>query len=272
MTILPDVSNGAPYDNRPDDAMSFDVSADAYQRFMGRYSDPLGATFVEQLDLHAGQRVLDVGAGPGALTVLLAAELGVSSVAAIDPSTSFVAALRERLPGLDAREATADALPFASDTFDLAAAQLVVHFMPDPVAGFREMARAVRPGGTVAASGWDFAGGRSPLALFWQAAHAVDPDGDDDAERPGGRAGALVDIFEAAGLRDVRGGEITVSVPYRDIDDWWQPYELGVGPAGAYLAGLPEERRNEIKERAIELVGTGAGTIEATAWTAFGTV
>jgi len=272
MIIRPDASNGAPHDTSPVETMSFDVSADAYQKFMGRYSDPLGARFVEQLPFYPGQRVLDVGAGPGALTVLLAAEVGGASVAAIDPSTSFVAALRERLPEIDARNATADAIPFASDAFDLAVAQLVVHFMPDPIAGIREMARVVRPGGMVAASGWDFGGNRSPLALFWEAAHAVDPDGDNDAERPGGHAGTLEGFFDAAGLRDVRGGEITVSVPYRDIDDWWQPYELGVGPAGEYLAAQPSEKRQEIKRRAVELVGTGAGMVQATAWTAFGTV
>ena len=252
--------------------MSFDVSADAYQRFMGRYSDPLGARFIEQLAPRPGQRVLDVGAGPGALTVLLAAEVGVASVSAIDPSESFVRALRERLPGIDARNATAESIPFAPDTFDLAVAQLVVHFMPDPVAGIRGMAGVVKPGGTVAVSAWDFGGGRSPLALFWQAAHAVDPEGDEDAAWPGGRAGSLAEYLDAAGLTDVRSGEITVTVPYRDIEDWWQPYELGVGPAGVYLASLSSDDREAIRRQAIALVGEGPGAVSATAWTAFGTV
>lgn len=49
--------------------MSFNVSADAYLRFMGRYSEPLAARFADLAGVHGGQRVLDVGCGPGALTV-----------------------------------------------------------------------------------------------------------------------------------------------------------------------------------------------------------
>src|SRR6478752_2390710 len=113
--------------------MTFDVTADAYGRFMGRFSEPLAEQFVELAGLSAGQRALDVGCGPGALTARLAARLGVDAVAGVDPSASFVAAARARLPGLDVREAKAEALPFADCSFDAVLAQLVVHFMDDPV-------------------------------------------------------------------------------------------------------------------------------------------
>ena len=53
--------------------MSFDVPADAYGRFMGRFSEPLATQFAAYLRLAPGQRVLDVGCGPGALTAVLAA-------------------------------------------------------------------------------------------------------------------------------------------------------------------------------------------------------
>ena len=78
-----------------------------------------------------------------------------------------MAAVGERLPGLDVRLAPAEDLPFADDAVDLALAQLVVHFMTDPVAGLREMARVTRPGGRVAANVWDYEGRTGPLTTFW---------------------------------------------------------------------------------------------------------
>ena len=130
--------------------MSFDVSADAYLRFMGQYSEPLAVQFADLAGVGHGQRVLDVGCGPGALTAELVRRPG-DAVSAVEPSASFVAAVRERLPGMDVRRSAAEQLPFPADAFDAALAQLVVHFMTDPVQGLREMSRVTRPGGMVAA-------------------------------------------------------------------------------------------------------------------------
>jgi trans-aconitate methyltransferase len=74
--------------------MTFNVPGDAYSRFMGRFSEPLAVEFAQVADLQAGQRVLDVGCGPGALTAQLVERLGLDAVSAIDPYPSFVAALR----------------------------------------------------------------------------------------------------------------------------------------------------------------------------------
>ena len=127
--------------------MSFDVGAEAYTRFMGRFSEPLAYEFAERSSIHPEQRVLDVGCGPGALTAELVRRVGPAQVAAIDPSASFVAAARERFPDVDVREGRAERLPFPDASFDVALAQLVVHFMTDPVAGLAEMRRVTRPGG-----------------------------------------------------------------------------------------------------------------------------
>src|SRR6476469_3400635 len=121
---------------------------------MGRYSEPLAAQFADLAGARSGQRLLDVGCGPGALTAELVKRVGPDAVSAVEPSASFVAAARERLPGVDIRHAAVDA----------ALAQLVVHFMAEPVAGLREMGRVTRPGGMVAACVWDHAGGRGPLS------------------------------------------------------------------------------------------------------------
>src|SRR3954452_24335627 len=171
--------------------MGFDVGAESYDRFMGRYSVGLGAQMADLAGIAAGQRALDVGCGPGALTRELVARLGPDAVAAVDPSESFVAAARERNPGVDVRRAAAEELPFADGEFDAAIAQLVVHFMRDPVAGLREMARVTRPGGVVAACVWDHAGGRTPIAAFWRGARELDPAARDESALAGAREGHL---------------------------------------------------------------------------------
>ena len=154
--------------------MSFEVAATAYDRFMGRFAVPLAPEFAARVGARAGQTALDVGCGPGALTEQLVARLGADAVTAIDPSESFVSAVRERLPGVDVRHGVVEALPFADKSFDLTLAQLVVHFMSDPAQGIAEMARVTREGGGVAACVWNATpGGDGPLAPFWEAARVT---------------------------------------------------------------------------------------------------
>ena len=248
--------------------MTFDVAADSYVRFMGQFSVPLAAKFVDVLDLHEGQRALDVGCGPGMLTSELVDRLGAESVSAVDPSPSFVAAASELLPGVDVRAAAAEALPFGDHAFDRTLAQLVVHFMSDPVAGLREMRRVTRPGGLVAASVWDHAGGGGPLATFWSAVRDLDPGARDEAALAGAREGHLAEIFQNAGLHAIESGQITVRRWYPSFEDWWEPYTLGVGPAGSYVAQLDETRRDAVAARCRELLPDPPFRIDATAWIA----
>ena len=130
----------------------FDVSESAYDNFMGRFSVPLGPVFADFAGIAPGQRVLDVGAGTGALTSELVRRGAIP--AAADPSPSFVAALRRRVPGIEVQEAPAEALPWPDESFDAALAQLVITFMRDAAAGVAEMQRVVRPGGVVAVCMW----------------------------------------------------------------------------------------------------------------------
>lgn len=246
--------------------MSFDVTADAYARFMGQYSEPLAERFAEVAQVRAGQRALDVGCGPGVLTARLVERLGPDAVSAIDPSASFVAAARTRFPAVDVRSAVAEDLPFPDDSFDLALAQLVVHFMTDPVSGLREMARVTRPGGLVAACVWDHAGGGGPLATFWRAVHDIDPAAPGEAELAGAREGHLTELCEAAGLTSIEPASLTVTVPFATFADWWEPYTLGVGPAGAYVAGLDEARREVLQARCARLLPSAPFEVAASAW------
>lgn len=252
--------------------MSFAVAPEAYARFMGRFSEPLAVPFAAYLGLRPGMRVLDVGCGPGALTAVLAAQLGAGAVSAVDPSDSFVAAVRDRLPGVDVRHGSAEALPWSDGTFDCAAAQLVVHFMADPVAGLAEMARVTRTGGMVAATVWDFGGGTAPLSVFWRAALEVDPAAPGEAHLAGTAEGELEDLLRRAGLPTVESTLLTVSVDFASFEQWWEPFTLGVGPAGAYLAELPEGQRAAVREACARLLPAAPFTLTAGSWTARGKV
>jgi SAM-dependent methyltransferase len=248
--------------------MAFDVTAEAYGRFMGRFSEPLAGQLADLAGVRAGSalRVVDVGCGPGAFTAELARRLGAESVAAVDPSPPFVAAARDRLPGVDVRRAAAEDLPYPDDTFDVAVAQLVVHFMADPVAGLREMARVSRPGGVVAACVWDFAGERAPLSMFWRAVGQLDAGAVDESGLPGARDGHLAELAVAAGLLDPDQAELTVRISYPTFEDWWEPYTLGVGPAGDHVARLDDAGRVALRARCAELLPPAPIDVVATAW------
>lgn len=252
--------------------MSFDVAAEAYDAFMGRWSRQLSSGLADFAGIRPGERALDVGCGTGALTGELARRLGAERVAAVDPSPSFVATIADRFPGVDVQQAKAAELPFADDVFDAALAQLVVHFMPDPVAGVREMGRVTRPGGVVAACVWDYAGDRGPLGVFWEAARAVDPDAPGEASLPGTRAGHLAEILTGAGLIDVTDAELSARIEHADADEWWAPFTTGAGPAGAYVAGLPADTRARLEAECRRRLGDGPVIVEAVAFATRGRV
>jgi SAM-dependent methyltransferase len=191
-------------------------------------------------------------------------------VSAVDPSESFVEAARERFPDVTVRRASAEELPFPADAFDAALAQLVVHFMEDPVAGLREMGRVTRPGGVVAACVWDHAGGKGPLSPFWEAAREVSGKVEDESRLPGTREHHLAELFRAAGLSGVEEGVLSVDVEHETFEEWWEPYTLGVGPAGGYVAALDPERLDELRERCRQRLPAAPFVLSARAWAARG--
>ncbi len=237
---------------------------------MGRYSAQLAPLLADLAGVRAGQRAVDVGCGPGAMTGELVERLGPEAVAAVDPSESFVLAARERHPGVDVRRAAAEELPFPDRAFDAALAQLVVHFMANPVRGLREMARVARRGGVVGACVWDHAGERAPLTAFWRAVRQLDPEAQDESALAGAREGHLAELFGAAGLRLIEDSALAVQVEYASFEDWWEPFTLGVGPAGAYAGALDDLKRGELQERCRLLLPDAPFTLHAHAWAARG--
>ena len=224
----------------------FTAAVENYDRFMGRYATGLAPKFADAAGVRAGMRVLDVGCGPGALAVELAARVGEANVAAIDPAPQFAAACRARIPGADVREGVAESLPWDDGTFDAAMCSLVVAWMSDADEGIGEMARVTKPGGTVAA---------------------------DQQPRAGVREGDLVERFGRAGLQDVTGGTLETSVDYADFDDYWEPFTGGGGPAtGAFYASLDDAGKATLRDTVRASLPEGPFTLPARAWLALGTV
>ncbi len=258
-------------------ADSFRVSADAYDRFVGRYSAQLADALIDFAGIEPDAQVLDVGCGPGALTGRLAQRVGAANVRAADPSEPFADACRERHPGVEVVVASAEALPFADGAFDTVLSQLVVNFMGDAQAGVREMARVARPGGLVASCVWDYAGEMTLLRAFWDAAREIAPEraaavDEGDVMRWCGE-GELARLWGAAGLRDVRAGALTVSASYAGFEDLWAPLPTGVGPAGAFCKALDADRQAALHGALRRRLGVGDAPFELTAraWAAAGT-
>jgi len=253
--------------------VSFEVPAESYDAFMGRYSRHLSSQMADLARVAPGMEVLDVGCGPGALTIELAARVGAEAVTAVDPSEHFVLATRSRVPGATVERAVAENLPLPDGRFGAAIAQLVVHFMDDPEAGIREMGRVTKPGGVVAACVWDHAaGGTGPLSLYYEALHEVDPSRPNESDRPGTRPGHLAQLFAAAGLDELEEVTLIARVEHPTFEEWWAPFELGVGPISAVFAELGPERVAQIRERCRELLPEPPFTVEARAWAVRATV
>lgn len=248
--------------------MCFDVAADAYDRFMGRYSKHLSAQLADFAGVEPGRHVVDVGCGAGALTAELVRRVGAAAVTACDPSEPFVEAMRDRHPDVRVDRAAAERLPYGDGAFDRALAQLVVHFMTDPVAGLRELARVTRAGGVVAACVWDHTeGGSGPLSPFLRARHRFDPSQPAQSGRAGEAPGALAALFREAGLAQVEEATLSVRVEHPTFEDWWEPYMLGVGPNAEYLAALDPEQLERLRELCREELGPAPFVIDARAWT-----
>ncbi len=257
---------------------AFFASADAYDRWVGRYGPSLAAELIGFAKVKPGMLALDVGCGPGALTTALVELLGPKSVAAVDPSEPFVEAARARLPGVEIRVAPAEKLPFMDDRIDVVLSQLVVNFMEDAEAGVREMARVAKPGGTVASCVWDYAGEMTSIRTFWKAAREVDPErgaaADESVTMKHCSEDGLSELWRAAGLKKVRTAALTARASYKDFEELWEPLPTGIAPAGAFTKSLDADGQAALHDAYKRLLGVGDGPFELTAraWAVAGTV
>jgi len=244
--------------------VTFDVAGSAYDRFMGRYAEKLAPAFADFAGVHEGT-VIDVGCGSGVLTEELARRVGGGSVAAVDPSP-LLEACAARVPDADVRSGAAEELPWPDGAFDAALAQLVLHFLDDPRAGLAEMARVVRPGGTVAACTWNFREMKL-LRTFWESVRSLEPNAPRETTSHES-LDELAELGRSAGLQDVETATLEVSASYGGFDELWSTFLLGVGPAGEYCVRLPRKRQSAVREEYRGRLGepSGSFSLSARAW------
>lgn len=228
------------------------AAGDRYEPYVGRWSRVVAKEFLAWLAIPKGKRWLDVGCGTGALTQSIQAAAAPAQVHGVDPSAGFVEYAKAHTAGASFDAGDAQALPVKDGEFDAAVAGLVLNFVPKPAQAAAEMRRAVRPGGTVAAYVWDYAGRMELMRYFWDAAVALNPEAkalDEGPRFPLCNEKSLTALFKDAGLRDVQTRAIDAPTPFRDFDDYWTPFLGGQGPAPACCMSLAEEKRAALRER-----------------------
>lgn len=219
-------------------------NADGYDRLMGRWSQKLAPQFVAFAGLSPGERILDVGCGTGSLTFVLAKNIEVADITAIDYSSVFVKAASQRNtdPRIKISQADACALPFEDGTFDRALALLVLHFIPQADKAISEMRRVVRPHGVVAAAVWDHLGGMPGMRMMIDTIAALSEGGrrlrNHYCFQPMTKRGEMKRAFIEQGLAEVTETELLIRMDYTNFDDYWMPIAAGEGPLGKFVTDL----------------------------------
>lgn len=138
-----------------------DSMADHYQGFLApAMFEPCAEILLDAAELAPGMDVLDVACGTGVVSRAAARRVGAGgTVLGIDMAPPMLHLARAQPPedgaaAIDYREGDAQTLPVGYDAFDVVVCQHGVQFFPDRAAAVREMARAVRPGGTIAIACW----------------------------------------------------------------------------------------------------------------------
>jgi SAM-dependent methyltransferase len=247
---------------------------EGYERVMGRWSRNLAPLFIGFAGVEDGERVLDVGAGTGNLSLAVAERFPSCETVGVDPVAEFVEFANARAPGARARfeQGDAQALRFAAASFDRALAMLVLGFVPDREKAAAEMRRVTRPGGTAAACGWDFSGGMEMARHFWEAALQVAPEAEPEHPRylPLAGAGQHAALWRRAGFADVREEAIELDLEFAGFEDLWRPYLEGATPTSRWLLALGPERIEAVAERLkVGLLGERPDrpfTLRARAW------
>lgn len=253
------------------------AAGDAYQAYMGRWSERIAEAFVRWLGVPAHQTWLDVGCGTGALTATILARADPAEIVGVDPSEGFLTTARTRIDDARATFRTGDAqsLPVPDGRFDAVVSGLVLNFVPDPHRALAEFVRVARSGGLVAAYVWDYSEGMEMLRHFWDAARALDPAAADEGLRFAlCRPEPLQKLWADGGLEHVAAEALEVATTFADFEDFWRPFLGGQGPAGGYAVSLSDEQREALRELLREhLPSRVDGSIELTAraWAVRGT-
>lgn len=230
-------------------------AGDSYEAYMGRWSRPVAAKFLDWLDVPDGLDWLEVGCGTGALSSAIVERCRPKRLVAVDPSQGFVDKARENVSESYAEFRVGDAQALTQDaaSCDVVASALMLNFVPDKAQALGEMKRVARPGGVVGFYVWDYPGGGVEfMRAFWDAATALNPDAADlteDKRFPFCTPDGLTEIAAACGLGDVECTALESPTVFRDFDDYWRPFTLGAGPAPGYCVSLEPDARAQLKKK-----------------------
>jgi trans-aconitate methyltransferase len=249
----------------------------AYEHFMGRWSRQLAPRFLRWLNVPPELRWVDVGCGTGALTSTVLELASPTAVLALDPSAGFVEEAVRRIedPRVDFGVGTAVDVP--ADVADVVVSGLMLNFVPDPVAALAAMTAAA-PGGSVGAYVWDYGGRMQFLRTFWDVACSLDAaaiDLDEGQRFPICDPHALADLWEQAGMSDVRTSSIEIGTEFTDFEDLWAPFLGATGAAPAYVSTLRPAAREQLRqglERIVHVDRDGRIRMHARAWAVRGKV
>ena len=224
-----------------DQAIRFDDGA-AYERYMGKWSQLAGESFLRWLAPKAGLRWLDVGCGNGAFTEMIIERCSPASVHGIDPAEGQIAYARSRPASRVAKFGLGDAmaLPFPNDSFDVAVMPLVLFFVPEPPKGVAEMARVVTPGGLVTAYSWDMIGGGFPYQALQAQMREMNAIVKAAPNPDASRMKVLRELWLGAGLEAVETHEIAVQRTFADFDDYWTTILKGPSVRPGLAAMTPD--------------------------------
>jgi SAM-dependent methyltransferase len=237
------------------------ADAEAYERFMGRWSRLVAPRLLDFAGLPDRGRVLDVGAGTGSLALAIGERVGQARIVGIDPSKGYVAYASAKNPFPNRANfeiGDAQQLRFADSSFDATVSLLVFNFISDPGKALRELRRVTKPGGSISAAVWDYGSGMRMLRIFWDAAIAIDPAAEklDEKRMPLCRAGQLADLWRQGGLEDVREQSIDINMRFESLADYWEPFMLGQGPAGAYVHSLSRDKLDALRDEITRRIPT----------------
>jgi ubiquinone/menaquinone biosynthesis C-methylase UbiE len=227
--------------------------ADAYERFMGRWSRAVGEKFLAWIGAPKNASWLDVGCGTGAFTELILKTCAPAKVVGIDPAPAQIEAAKKQVtaPQASFQPGTAVYLPFKIGEFDVVVSALVIHFVPDRPKSFREMLRVAKPGGLIAGYTWERSGTDVIGAPYGPMARGITQIGAEpilSAAIPEAMPEILRAALEAAGYKDIDVTVIEASAGYPSFDDYWTSQTPAFAPIGKAVAALSESDRKKLQD------------------------